>query len=195
MAVRTGTRERILEVALHLFSDRGYAGTSIRDIAEELDITKAAVHYHFAAKEQIVMALVDPVFVRLAEVVEQSREEPPRVVLTRISEVLAAAGPIFEVMSSDPSVAAASPHLHADVEALALRTAEVLAGPGASPARRLRAHAALGALAAGSKFAGAQGKVAGAATCVAPDAQALEVVLDAALAALGDVEPRRRATS
>jgi AcrR family transcriptional regulator len=51
------TRERILDVALDLFSDQGYDGTSLREIAERLGVTKAALYYHFASKEDILMAL------------------------------------------------------------------------------------------------------------------------------------------
>ena len=51
------TRERILDVALDLFTDQGYDGTSLREIAERLGVTKAALYYHFASKEDILMAL------------------------------------------------------------------------------------------------------------------------------------------
>ena len=51
------TRERILDVALDLFTDQGFDGTSMREIAERLNITKPAIYYHFASKEEILMAL------------------------------------------------------------------------------------------------------------------------------------------
>jgi AcrR family transcriptional regulator len=51
------TRERILEVALELFNERGYDKTSLREIAERLDVTKAALYYHFARKEDILIEL------------------------------------------------------------------------------------------------------------------------------------------
>jgi AcrR family transcriptional regulator len=51
------TRERILDVALDLFTDQGFDGTSMREIAERLDISKPAIYYHFASKEEILMAL------------------------------------------------------------------------------------------------------------------------------------------
>src|SRR5262245_60431539 len=51
------TRERILDVALDLFIRKGYAETSLREIAAELGITKAALYYHFAAKADILLAL------------------------------------------------------------------------------------------------------------------------------------------
>ncbi len=51
------TRERILDVALELFTDQGFDGTSMREIAERLHISKPAIYYHFASKEDILMAL------------------------------------------------------------------------------------------------------------------------------------------
>ena len=55
--VAATTRDRILDVALDLFIDQGYDGTSLRQIADRLGITKAALYYHFEAKEDILMAL------------------------------------------------------------------------------------------------------------------------------------------
>ena len=51
------TRERILDAALDLFVAQGYDGTSLRQIAEQLGVTKAALYYHFESKEDILMAL------------------------------------------------------------------------------------------------------------------------------------------
>jgi AcrR family transcriptional regulator len=51
------TRERILNVALELFVAQGYDGTSLRQIAEQLGVTKAALYYHFESKEDILRAL------------------------------------------------------------------------------------------------------------------------------------------
>jgi AcrR family transcriptional regulator len=51
------TRERILDVALDLFTEQGYDGTSLRQISEQLGVTKAALYYHFESKEDILMAL------------------------------------------------------------------------------------------------------------------------------------------
>ena len=56
-AAAASTRELILDVALDLFVDQGYEGTSLRQIAERLGVTKAALYYHFEAKEDILMAL------------------------------------------------------------------------------------------------------------------------------------------
>ena len=51
------TREKILDVALDLFTVQGFDGTSMREIAERLHISKPAIYYHFASKEEILMAL------------------------------------------------------------------------------------------------------------------------------------------
>jgi AcrR family transcriptional regulator len=51
------TRERILEVAEELFTTQGYDKTSLRDIAERLGITKAALYYYFGRKEDILLEL------------------------------------------------------------------------------------------------------------------------------------------
>jgi AcrR family transcriptional regulator len=51
------TRQRILDVALDLFIEQGFDGTSLRQIAEQLGVTKAALYYHFESKDDILMAL------------------------------------------------------------------------------------------------------------------------------------------
>jgi AcrR family transcriptional regulator len=51
------TRERILDVAMDLFIEQGFDRTSLREIAGQLGVTKAALYYHFASKDDILMAL------------------------------------------------------------------------------------------------------------------------------------------
>jgi AcrR family transcriptional regulator len=54
------TRDRILTVATDLFSEQGYEATSLREIAERLGFTKAALYYHFRSKEEILRTLLEP---------------------------------------------------------------------------------------------------------------------------------------
>ena len=54
---RTDMRERILDVALELFNEQGYDATSLREIAERLGVTKAALYYHFKSKGDILLEL------------------------------------------------------------------------------------------------------------------------------------------
>ncbi len=66
-----GTRERILDVSLRLFTEQGYEGTSLREIADELGFTKAALYYHFQSKEQILTALVEPLGILVHELLSR----------------------------------------------------------------------------------------------------------------------------
>jgi len=50
----TDTRGRILEAARRRFADQGYEATSLREIAEDLGVTKAALYYHFPSKVDIL---------------------------------------------------------------------------------------------------------------------------------------------
>ena len=62
-----GTAARILDVAEQLVQVRGFNGFSYADIAAELQITKAALHYHFASKADLGEALISRYASRFAE--------------------------------------------------------------------------------------------------------------------------------
>jgi TetR/AcrR family transcriptional repressor of nem operon len=62
-----GTAARILDVAEHLLQVRGFNGFSYADIAAELNVTKAALHYHFAGKSDLGEALIARYAGRFAE--------------------------------------------------------------------------------------------------------------------------------
>src|SRR5215831_11140152 len=51
-------RARAQSIALELFAEQGYEKTSLREIAERLGVTKAALYYHFKSKEDIVRSFV-----------------------------------------------------------------------------------------------------------------------------------------
>jgi TetR/AcrR family transcriptional regulator, transcriptional repressor for nem operon len=60
MAQRTNaTSERILDTAERLLQMRGFNGFSYADVAGELEITKASLHYHFRGKAELGRALID----------------------------------------------------------------------------------------------------------------------------------------
>lgn len=56
----TDTRQRIESTALQLFVTKGFAATSLKDIADELGITKAALYYHFPAKADLARGVFQP---------------------------------------------------------------------------------------------------------------------------------------
>jgi AcrR family transcriptional regulator len=53
------TRHQILDASLRLFSERGFARTTVRDIARIAGITDAAIYYHFASKREVLEALFE----------------------------------------------------------------------------------------------------------------------------------------
>jgi AcrR family transcriptional regulator len=53
------TRKQILDAALTLFSERGTARSSVRDIAQIAGITDAAIYYHFPSKRELFEALIE----------------------------------------------------------------------------------------------------------------------------------------
>ncbi len=72
------TRQRIQDVALELFTEHGYEATSLREIAERLGVTKAALYYHFKTKEDIVASLIDDRIERLEELLEWAAQPAPQ---------------------------------------------------------------------------------------------------------------------
>ncbi len=74
------TRKQILDASLHLFSRRGFARTTVRDIAHDARITDAAIFYHFQSKREVLEALVEErgLFAGLKEIERESAELPLR---------------------------------------------------------------------------------------------------------------------
>jgi TetR/AcrR family transcriptional repressor of nem operon len=56
---RSSTAEQILDLAEMLIQTRGYSAFSYQDISDALGITKASIHYHFASKTDLGIAVVD----------------------------------------------------------------------------------------------------------------------------------------
>ena len=53
------TRERLIAEARRLFRDRGYAATSLEQIAEAADVTKGAIYGHFSSKEDLLLTAIE----------------------------------------------------------------------------------------------------------------------------------------
>jgi AcrR family transcriptional regulator len=146
------TRERILDVALELFTEQGYDKTSLRQIAEPLGFTQAAIYYHFAAKEDILVALHMRLHELARPVLEQlaAQEGPPgwAAVLRGLVDVVQANRKLF-VLHQRNQTALAGLHIKGhdgDHEELEQQFRLILGNP-AIPARdRVRLSCALGAL-------------------------------------------------
>ncbi|MFD4940943.1 TetR/AcrR family transcriptional regulator [Streptomyces sp. NPDC058239] len=103
---RGNTRQRIQDVALELFAEQGYEKTSLREISERLDVTKAALYYHFKTKEDILTSIFDDLNQPVEELIEWGRGQPPSLetkkeILRRYSEALTAAAPLFRFMQEN----------------------------------------------------------------------------------------------
>jgi AcrR family transcriptional regulator len=64
------TRDRILDVALASFADRGYEATSLDALAAQLGVTKQTILYHFASKAALLDAVIDRSAAELAAALE-----------------------------------------------------------------------------------------------------------------------------
>ncbi|NEA65497.1 TetR/AcrR family transcriptional regulator [Streptomyces sp. SID12488] len=103
---RGDTRQRIQDVALELFAEQGYEKTSLREIAERLDVTKAALYYHFKTKEEIVVSLFEDLTKPIEDLIEWGRQQPHTLdmkqeILRRYNEALAEAAPLFRFMQEN----------------------------------------------------------------------------------------------
>ena len=52
-------REDILRASLHLFAEKGFHGTSMRDIAREAEITEGLIYHYFASKRDLFRAIIE----------------------------------------------------------------------------------------------------------------------------------------
>ncbi|PZT70503.1 TetR family transcriptional regulator [Streptomyces sp. SW4] len=100
---RGDTRQRIQDVALELFAEQGYEKTSLREIAERLQVTKAALYYHFKTKEEILVGIFEDLSKPIEDLVEWGRRQPHTLetkqeIIRRYSDALADAAPLFRFM-------------------------------------------------------------------------------------------------
>jgi AcrR family transcriptional regulator len=79
--------ESLLLVAVKLFNERGYDGTSMEDLARKLGITKSAIYYHVPSKDELLRLAVDRALDGLFAVVAEVDEVPGRAI-DRLEHVL-----------------------------------------------------------------------------------------------------------
>ena len=70
------TRSRLRLLALKLFAEQGYEKTSLREIAEQLGVTKAALYYYFKSKEDIVRSLVEDYVADMDALIAWAKAQP-----------------------------------------------------------------------------------------------------------------------
>jgi AcrR family transcriptional regulator len=71
------TKAEAQRVALALFTAKGYEATSLREIAEQLGISKAALYYHFTSKDDIVRSVMSARGEEVAQLLDWARSQQP----------------------------------------------------------------------------------------------------------------------
>ena len=141
------TRQRLIDVAVDLFTRHSFAGTSLQMIADEMGFTKAAIYYHFHTREELLAAVVEPIFEQLSRVIAEA--EAQRGANTRAdhmlrgyAELAVANRALVSVLACDPSVTTllrGQPHW----SDLINRQLTLLAGGDHSPGGLIKATIAL----------------------------------------------------
>ncbi|WP_341717464.1 TetR/AcrR family transcriptional regulator [Micromonospora sp. FIMYZ51] len=144
-----GTRERIKAVALELFTEQGYEATSLREVAERLGVTKAALYYHFKSKDEIVTSVVADRLDRMDALIAWAEAQPPspatrRAVIARYAEAMfGGEQPSVMRFFEQNQTALKSLSAGRELRERMLRLATVLCAGDDSPGAQLRAALAL----------------------------------------------------
>jgi AcrR family transcriptional regulator len=151
---RSDTREKIRAVALELFAEQGYEKTSLREIAERLGVTKAALYYHFKSKEDIVASLFHDVQQEVEKLIAWG-DGQPRTLATRrelIRRYAAMTRDQFALIRfmQDNQTAIQEVKAADEVRGRFLRLAQLVTDPEADLADKLRARLAFFTLNAGA---------------------------------------------
>lgn len=176
------TKAEIHRAALALFSSQGYEKTSLREIAEQVGITKASLYYHYSSKQELLRAIMGTFFEDIAVLFERvdSLEWSPENEMVLLGEYLdvvikhRATGPTL-VRDMTAVLAAFGDELDNLIKH-SRRFQLWLAGPDPTPADRVRASAAVEVIGAVLS--------AGMEPEVMPDEELRAILLDAAGAVL-----------
>jgi len=110
---RSATRQRLLEVALQLFCERGFEATTVEDITEAADVAKSTFFNYFETKEAILPALAEW-RLSLIEQAIQPEEGAPLSPVARIKCILSllAQDPVSDQLLAQRLASAAMPRNH-----------------------------------------------------------------------------------
>ncbi|WDZ82772.1 TetR family transcriptional regulator [Micromonospora cathayae] len=140
------TRTRILRAALDLFAEHGYQRTSLRQIADRLRLTKAAILYHFPTKQHLLEDLVEPMLAGLEGLLADAGQLPPDrarwAVLAGWVDVLLTHRRPLGMLFHDLRMISRGPTYQRLIR-IALHANEVVAGPDADRRGQVRASQAI----------------------------------------------------
>jgi AcrR family transcriptional regulator len=72
-AVQTGRRREIIEAAARIFKEKGYAATSIQDVARAVDILKGSLYYYIDSKDDLLFEVIQEVHQQGLENLEKTK--------------------------------------------------------------------------------------------------------------------------
>lgn len=146
------TRDRLIAVAIDLFTRHSFAGTSLQMIADDIGFTKAAIYHHFRTREQLLLAVLEPLLDELRVVVDTAQAK--RSAHARADEMLTGYAALavrnrslVGVLAADPSVAAALEE-RADWTRLIARQLALLGDVDPGPAGKVKAAMVFAGMAA-----------------------------------------------
>jgi len=141
----SGTKQRIQEVARELFVAQGIKNTSLRQISERLGITKPALYYHFASRDELVRSIVTPLIEDTEAFLADRKPGEARDLLEDYFDLLWRNRDVLTMIISDPSTLAT---LDLAERAFAWRREIItlLLGAAPDPAARIHATVALGGM-------------------------------------------------
>ncbi|BBH67231.1 TetR family transcriptional regulator [Actinoplanes sp. OR16] len=138
-----------MAAALELFAEHGVSGTSLQMIAGRMGVTKAAVYHQFPTKEEIVLAVIDPVLAELSSLgaAAAARRTPKarrRHLLTAVVDMVVRHRSLSAVLSFDPVVTRLV-RQHPAMSTVA-DLVDLLTGPDPAPAVRVNVAMVAGGL-------------------------------------------------
>jgi AcrR family transcriptional regulator len=145
------TRGEILDTAMRLFAEQGYDKTSLREIAEAVGVTKAALYYHFRTKEDIAGSALQDYTRDLTALIDRAAEASPgaernTALVDGLLELFTTTGgAALRFGQANPTVMSQLHIGEAHVTQLK-RLVGILAGDGAPAENTIRATLAFGAL-------------------------------------------------
>jgi AcrR family transcriptional regulator len=153
-APRRDTRALVQQVALELFAEQGYEKTSLREIADRLGVTKAALYYHFKSKEDIVHSFTDDYFAAIDVLLDWAKDQPrsaetQREILDRYVGIVLGGGKVFRFLEQNRAAVQSMEAAEAGKERFARfrgrldALVDLLSGPDAPLRARARATAAV----------------------------------------------------
>ncbi|MGI5269827.1 TetR/AcrR family transcriptional regulator [Nonomuraea sp. CA-218870] len=148
MTTADDTRSRILAAARKLFAERGYANTSLADIAAAVGLTKTAIAYHFHPKDKLAAELIAPAAEDLITLLGTDFAEDRRAFVTALVDLMVRHRAVMRLFMEDLGTADAAPP-GSTGEAVRTFRDEIylrLVGPHPDDAARVRGWAVLGAL-------------------------------------------------